>query len=102
MKKGKKIPITERDQVIATILPVERGEQDSRLLPLVKEGFSTWKGGKATGTCHPVKIKRKAVSDIVLEGLQELRRKIYSKAKTEKHWRFWVFLFTVIRVKIVC
>ena len=21
--------------------------------------------------------------------LQELRRKIYSKAKTEKHWRFW-------------
>jgi RNA-directed DNA polymerase len=22
-------------------------------------------------------------------GLQELRRKIYSKAKTEKYWRFW-------------
>jgi hypothetical protein len=22
--------------------------------------------------------------------LQELRRKIYNKAKTEKHWRFWV------------
>jgi RNA-directed DNA polymerase len=22
-------------------------------------------------------------------GLQELRRKIYSKAKTEKRWRFW-------------
>jgi RNA-directed DNA polymerase len=22
-------------------------------------------------------------------GLQELRRKIYSKAKTEKHWKFW-------------
>jgi RNA-directed DNA polymerase len=21
--------------------------------------------------------------------LQELRRKIYKKAKTEKHWRFW-------------
>ena len=21
--------------------------------------------------------------------LQELRRKIYNKAKTEKHWRFW-------------
>jgi len=21
--------------------------------------------------------------------LQELRRKIYSKAKTEKHWKFW-------------
>jgi RNA-directed DNA polymerase len=22
--------------------------------------------------------------------LQELRRKIYNKAKTEKHWRFWI------------
>jgi prevent-host-death family protein len=67
VKKGEKILITERDQVIATILPVERGEEDSRLLSLVKEGFATWKGGKPTGSRHPVKIKGKAVSDIVLE-----------------------------------
>jgi prevent-host-death family protein len=46
VKKGEKILITERDQVIATILPVERGEEDSRLLSLVKEGFATWKGGQ--------------------------------------------------------
>ena len=44
VKKGEKILITERDRVIATILPVERGEEDSRLLSLVKEGFATWKG----------------------------------------------------------
>jgi len=67
VKKGEKILITERDQVIATILPVERGEEDSRLLCLVKEGFATWKGGKPTGSRHPAKIKGKAVSDIVLE-----------------------------------
>jgi prevent-host-death family protein len=66
-KKGEKILITERDQVIATILPVERGEEDSRLLSLVKEGFATWKGGKPTGSRHPVKIKGKAVSKINLE-----------------------------------
>ena len=67
VKKGEKILITERDQVIATIVPVERGEEDSRLLSLVKEGFARWKGGKPTGNRHPVKIKGKAVSDIVLE-----------------------------------
>jgi prevent-host-death family protein len=67
VKKGEKILITERDQVIATILPVDRGEEDSRLLSLVKEGFATWKGGKPTGSRHPVKIKGKTVSGIVLE-----------------------------------
>ena len=67
VKKGEKILITERDQVIATILPVVRGEEDSGLLSLVKEGFATWKGGKPTGSRHPVKIKGKTVSEIVLE-----------------------------------
>ena len=67
VKKGEKILITERDQVIATILPVERGEEDSKLLSLVKEGFATWKGGKPTGSRRPVKIKGKAVSEIILE-----------------------------------
>jgi prevent-host-death family protein len=67
VKKGEKILITERDQVIATILPVDRSGEDSRLLSLVKEGFAAWKGGKPTGSRHPVKIRGKAVSDIILE-----------------------------------
>ena len=67
VKKGERSLITERDQVIATILPVERGEEDSRLLSLVKEVFGTWKGRKPTGRRHPVKIKGKTVSEIVLE-----------------------------------
>lgn len=67
VKKGEKILITERDQVIATILPIERGEEDSKLLSLVKEGFASWKGGKPTGSHRPVKIKGKTVSEIILE-----------------------------------
>ncbi|MBM4339765.1 MAG: type II toxin-antitoxin system prevent-host-death family antitoxin [Deltaproteobacteria bacterium] len=67
VKKGEKILITERDQVIATILPIERGEEDSKLLSLVKEGFASWKGGKPTGSHRPIKIKGKTVSEMVLE-----------------------------------
>ena len=67
VKKGEKILITDRDQIIATILPVERGEEDSRLLSLVKEGFASWRGGKPTGNHRPVKIKGRTVSEIVLE-----------------------------------
>jgi prevent-host-death family protein len=67
VKRGEKILITKRDQVIATISPVDRREEDSRLLSLVKEGFASWKGGKPTGSHRPVKIKGKAVSEIVLE-----------------------------------
>jgi prevent-host-death family protein len=67
VKKGEKILITDRDQVIATILPVERGEEDSSLLSLVKEGFASWRGGKPSGNHRPVKIKGRTVSEIVLE-----------------------------------
>jgi prevent-host-death family protein len=67
VKKGEKILITDRDQVIATILPVERGEEDSKLLSLVKEGFASWRGGKPTGSHRPVKIEGRTVSEIVLE-----------------------------------
>ena len=67
VKKGEKILITDRDQVIATILPVERGEEDSKLLSLVKEGFASWRGGKPSGSHRPVKVKGRTVSEIVLE-----------------------------------
>ncbi|GAN31744.1 MAG: hypothetical protein UZ01_01799 [Candidatus Brocadia sinica] len=67
IKKGEKIAITEREKVIATIIPVERVDVDSKLLSLVKEGFAVWKGGKPVGSRHPVKIKGKTVSEIVIE-----------------------------------
>lgn len=67
IKKGEKIVVTKREKVIATIVPVERVDEDSNLLSLVKEGFAIWKGGKPMGSRHPVKIKGKAVSEIVIE-----------------------------------
>lgn len=67
IKKGEKIVVTEREKVIATIVPVERVDEDSKLLSLVKEGFAIWKGGKPMGSRRPVKIKGKAVSEIVIE-----------------------------------
>lgn len=68
VKKGEKILVTERKKVIATIVPVERAEEDSRILSLVEEGFAVWTGGKPSGSRRPVKIKGKTVSEIVLEG----------------------------------
>ena len=67
IKKGGKIVITEREKVLAAIVPVERADEDSRLLSLVKEGFAIWEGGKPVGSRHPIKIKGKTVSEIVIE-----------------------------------
>lgn len=67
IKKGEKVVITEREKVIATIVPVERVDEDSKLLSLVKEGFAAWKGGKPTGSKQSLKITGKTVSEIVIE-----------------------------------
>ncbi|HHT9106741.1 MAG TPA: type II toxin-antitoxin system Phd/YefM family antitoxin [Candidatus Wujingus californicus] len=67
IKKGEKVAITEREKIIATIVPVERVDEDSKLLSLIEEGFAVWKGGKPLGSERPVKIKGKTVSDIVIE-----------------------------------
>ncbi|MDN3515937.1 MAG: hypothetical protein NG747_16290 [Candidatus Brocadia sp.] len=67
IKKGEKIAIAEREKIIATITPVERVDEDSQLLSLVREGFATWKGGKPAGSTHSVKVNGKAISEIVIE-----------------------------------
>ena len=67
VKKGQKILITERNKAIATIVPVDRTDEDSKLLSLVKEGFAKWRGGKPTGSLRPVKMKGKPVSEMILE-----------------------------------
>lgn len=67
IKQGEKIIIMEREKAIAAIVPIERTSEDSELLSLIKEGFAVWKGGKPIGTKHPIKIKGKTVSEIVIE-----------------------------------
>ena len=67
IRKGEEIVITDREKAIATIIPVERADEDSKLLSLVKEGFAIWKGGKPMGGKKSVKIKGKTISGIVIE-----------------------------------
>jgi prevent-host-death family protein len=67
VKKGENILITERKNIIATIVPVDRSDTDNTLLSLVKEGFAVWKGGKPAGARKPFKVKGKTISEIVLE-----------------------------------
>lgn len=67
VKKGEKVLITEREKVIATIVPVDWADEDEGLLSLVREGFAVWRGGKPSGSSHPIKIGGKTVSEIVLE-----------------------------------
>ena len=67
IKNGEKVVITEREKVIATIVPVDSVDEDSKLFSLVKDGFATWKGGKPVGSRHPIKIKGKTFSEIVIE-----------------------------------
>lgn len=67
VKKGEKILITEREKIVAAIVPVENADEDSKLLSLVREGFAAWKGGKPVGSRNPVKIKGKTVSELIIE-----------------------------------
>ena len=68
VKKGEHITVTERGRPIAVIVPMEGGEVTEKLMSLVRGGFAFWKGGKPTGSAHPVPLRGKLLSDIVLEG----------------------------------
>lgn len=68
VRKGEHITVTDRGQPIAVIAPVGQGEEMRRLLELTKEEFALWKGGKPSGSLHPVPIRGKPISEIVAEG----------------------------------
>lgn len=68
LREGEHITVTDRGQPVAVITPVGRGEEMRKLLELSKEGFALWRGEKPSGSLHPVPIRGKAVSEIVLEG----------------------------------
>jgi len=68
VKKGEHITVTDRGCPIAVIVPSGQGEVMERLIGLTKEGFAFWKGGKPTGSLHPVALRGKPISEIVLEG----------------------------------
>ena len=68
VKKGEQVTVTDRGRAIAVIVPTEETEAVERLMGLVREGFALWEGGKPTGSPHPVPLRGRPLSDIVLEG----------------------------------
>ena len=68
VRKSEHITVTDHGQPVAVIAPVGQGEEMRKLLGLTKEGFALWKGGKPSGSLHPVPIRGKPISEIVVEG----------------------------------
>ena len=68
VKKGEHITVTDRGRPIAVIVPTEGGEVVGKLMSLVREGFAFWEGGKPAGSPHPVPLRGKSLSEIVIEG----------------------------------
>lgn len=67
VKKGKKLAVTDRGQIIAYITPAAKSPQYEKVIELVRKGKGVWKGGKPAGSEPLVRIKGKPVSQIVLE-----------------------------------
>jgi prevent-host-death family protein len=67
VKKGRSITVTERGNIVATIVPAQEHPDIQALKRLTKSGFGSWKGGKPKGASRPVVVEGKPVGDIVIE-----------------------------------
>jgi prevent-host-death family protein len=67
VKAGERLAVTERDEIIAYLVPARKSVEYERLAALVRDGKAVWKGGKPAGSKHRPKPKGKPVSKIVLE-----------------------------------
>lgn len=68
VKKGEHITVTDRGRAVAVIVPAQETEIVEKLMSLVRERFAFWEGGKPSGSPHPVPLRGRPLSDIVLEG----------------------------------
>ena len=68
VKKGEHITVTDRRQPVVVVAPVGQGEGMWRLLELAKEGFALCREGKPSGSVHPVPIRGKPISEVIVEG----------------------------------
>jgi prevent-host-death family protein len=59
VKKGRSIMITERGEIIATIVPAQEHPHVEKLKTLARSGLGTWRGGKPKGASRPVVVKGK-------------------------------------------
>lgn len=67
VKRGEKIIVTEREQAIASLVPIGSGGEAGELLALVQEGWAAWKGGKPQGAAKPVRLPGRPLSEMVRE-----------------------------------
>ncbi len=64
---GQRIEVTNRGEVIALLIPLNRRKVDKEVLLLVEEGAASWNGGKPHGASQPVKGRGRPVSELVAE-----------------------------------
>lgn len=67
VKAGEQVVVTERNKVIAFLIPPESVEVREDLNTLLKRGVASWAGGKPQGTARPIVIRGRSVADAVLE-----------------------------------
>jgi len=68
VKGGEVVMVTDRGKNVALVTPVQGGvESKKEVWGLVSSGVALWAGSKPAGLREPVKIKGKALSQIILE-----------------------------------
>jgi len=67
VKSGERIVVTERKKRVALLVPVANGEEDDRILDLIRSGVADWAGGKPGGVRPGVRAGGKRVSQTVLD-----------------------------------
>ncbi len=67
VKAGERIVVTERNRVVAAVVPPGGEEVAGDIMALVRQGLATWKGGKPRGLASPPAVAGKSVAETVLE-----------------------------------
>lgn len=67
VKRGRPITVTERGKSVAFLIPAENDPDVRVVRELTRRGIGSWRGGKPKGASHPVVIKGKPISQIVLD-----------------------------------
>jgi prevent-host-death family protein len=67
VKNGEVLAVTQRGREIAVLSPAPSAGIPVELTEMVSAGLASWKGGKPLGTGHPVAVRGKQVSSLIIE-----------------------------------
>lgn len=67
---GERIVVTARGQAIAMLIPAKASVVPEELAKLVQSGAAHWAGGKPRGSRRLIRVRGRAVSDLVIQGRQ--------------------------------